>query len=1117
MTKSLAPQEDQVDFPRSWERFVKPTRSIGTARKVELRADEGARRYAEHGPWLRQTLSGIGPQYGTLSQGRHRPAALAFLDGDPEPLGAAVATVMICHKIGGDPVRLDYFHSKADTSRAMVHHLAATYGLPFAAEAAALFFTLDSGQHADPKTMPRPAQLADGSWHRTVPDDLLADLRHLIAAATDYDAIVAALARRRTDPAERLAVTLLVPDEIDWADEVCHEHRDHHAGQKATELLVLEAVTTAAQLDVLRLPRIPPYHLETPATAGLIRRVGAAAAPILIDAVTDTHPVAWRRRLHKALAMLPSDEAVAYFADRLDDKTVLGPALLAAQRFPLRTLRAIAARLPTAAAPQRERLTTLARSCPEVAAAVRHLDAESRLIVAPLFGLEARVPEADSAELPALLSTPPWTVKRPKRTAVVIAGLEPPAINRVVWAEGERDEWSGFDYEFGAYKSEAEWRDRARECEAGEMDSILGRTLLADAPIAIAAPLAGRWRMEGSHGFWAHEECKRILSRFGETVAEEVAKAAGTETPWRDLALPIANRTAARLMADAFVRLKSHRATAIAWLDRHAADAAVLLIPDALGPDAKPRKAAEAALRYLVAKHGPGPVREAAARYGAEAVEALHAITDPDPLALDAKPPKIGPWASPALLPQVLLHGGERALPLEAAEHLITILALATPEHPFAGIEVVAEACDRDSLSRFSLALFERWLQGGAPTADIWALTQLAHFADDDTVRTLAPLVAAWPGSNHHQRAVKGLQVLGAIGTETALRAIQGIAEKAKFDGIRWEAGEQIRSIAAKLGLTAEQLADRLVPDFGLGDQAALVLDYGGRTFTVAFDEQLKPYVVDEQGKRRKALPKPGVKDDAAVADDAYRRFAALKKDLRTVAADLVKRLEAAMIDGRNWSTAEFQKYYVDHELTGRLARRLVWLAESDGTRTGFRIAEDGTFGDVEDATFTLPASATIRVAHPALLAPSEVDAWAEILADYEILQPFGQLDRPVLGFTEDELATGRLARFEGVQVEVGRILGMTARGWYRAATGRGGVEPGVAYSLLGSGYVVVALDPGLYTGSVGELPHQTITAVYLSEVEEYGWHRPVMRPEDLDPVAVAEALSGLVRLTGKS
>ncbi|MFG3341479.1 DUF4132 domain-containing protein [Glycomyces sp. NPDC048151] len=1098
MTASLAPQEDQAHFPKAWARHVKPTRTAGKPRKLPIEDERGALLYAEFAVAARAVLD-------AMLHERLKPAGTAFLDGTVDPVGAAVATAVVAHKSSGRPHTTDFIAAKDTGSRVMFHRLIADHGLPFAAEAAAVFFTLDSGRDPGGQVHLRQMHLNGNGWDRSVPDGLLADLRHRIALAGDYPAVLEALARRRGNPAERLAVTLLVPDEADWADEVCEEHLRHRPSQQCTELLLTQAVTTPAQLAHLGPLRVPAYRLETAELANLVFRLGAAAAPVVIDSVQRTHPVAWRRRLHKALVGLPSDDVAAYLADRLHEPDVMSAAAEFAGNYPLRTLRAAAARIPGASDAKRQRLAMLLQIDPALEAAAPHLDAEARAVVAPLFGSDDRAPYADPVDLPPLLTSPPWTIKRAKRKRTVLEGLVPPPVNRVVWAEGEREEFAHAGYSFSSY-SEDTWRKDAARLELRKLDSEYGLRLLAHAPLAIAAPVADRWHARGPFGYWGHRELKRALSRHEATVAVEIARGAAFDVTSRDAALPIANLQAARDMAEALVRLKSVRATAIAWLDRHTADAAVLLVPDALGADRTLRKHAETALAFLVARHGADLVREAAKHYGDEAAAALEPLVDADPLdPVGVAIPKQAAWAAPPLLPQVLLRGGERALPPSAVEHLLTVLALATPEYPYAGVEVVAEACDRPSLSRFSLALFERWLQAGAHTGETWALTQLALFADDHTVRTLAPLVAKWPGENQHQRAVKGLKVLGAIGTETAMRAVQSIAEKAKFDAIRWEATVQIDAIAANLGLTAEQLADRLVPDFGLGDEAALVLDYGPRRFTVRFDEQLKPFVHDGDGKPRKTLPKPGKNDDAAVAGHAYERFTALKKDLRTVAADLVKRLEAAMVDGREWTLAEFREHYVEHALSGHLARRLVWLADHAGARTAFRIAEDGTFSDADDETFTPATGSMVRLAHPALLGSDAVRAWAELLADYEVLQPFEQMNRPVFALTADELATGRLTRFEGVAVATVRILGMTGRGWNRSGAYQGGVDTGVSYRLPGGGSLDVDLDPGIYVGSVDAYPDQALKAVYLSGVEA---------PADLDPVAVSEALAGLARLT---
>ncbi|MEV5408175.1 DUF4132 domain-containing protein [Thermopolyspora sp. NPDC052614] len=297
----------------------------------------------------------------------------------------------------------------------------------------------------------------------------------------------------------------------------------------------------------------------------------------------------------------------------------------------------------------------------------------------------------------------------------------------------------------------------------------------------------------------------------------------------------------------------------------------------------------------------------------------------PDPLEnLPAKKPVIGSWVDPVLLPQVALRDRAHALPVAAAGHLLTMLALSKPGQVHPGVDAVRELCDPGSLAEFSWAVFEAWRAYGTPAKDVWALRQLGLFGDDDTVRRLAPVIRAWPGQDGHARAVIGLDVLAAIGTDVALMHLYGLAQKAPYKGLRARAQQKVEQVARKLGLTPEQFADRLVPDFGLDAGGGMVLDYGPRRFVVGFDEQLKPYVADEDGKRRASLPKPGAKDDPEPAAEAYKRFAALKKDVRAAAADQIRRLESAMLEQRRWTVPEFETYLAGHPLLRHITRRLV-------------------------------------------------------------------------------------------------------------------------------------------------------------------------------------------------
>jgi hypothetical protein len=1105
MTELVAPQEDQLHLPDDWSPWLLPRRGkrTGEPPKLDPEGPKNVRVLTKvHDSDLRASLALAGNR-------AVADAALGHLNGEPDPVGAGVIAALL----HSSERRRSTSVLRPDLDAWFLEH-----GLAFAVCASITRLGITSG------TIHRPVKFGvanrllesasveglgflyndiEGSLH--LPRALLAG-----ASEAEYEAALAGAAALRTGPAERFAATLFFPEQESWAAEVCGEWDSVHY---AVNMLLWQTIERPEHLAAAGLEMIDYWQISSGMVSAIIDNLGAASLPILTATLRQQLGVDDREPVLDAIALLPSDEAMSYLLDHLAEPFVYAATRNAVARYPRRALRLLAARGGNSDLELRPRLAALAAAVPT--------DFHSGLASGDLVAIESLlapspIPVAAPETLPPLLTAPPWTVKRPKAKPVVQGGLASTDEPRIVWAEGEQERWSNPKHGYFIKLDDEGWRKyiaRKDPRSAGRTHAVL----LAYAPVEFTEEALAKW--DGSIPPYGGDDMQVILTRFGTAVADRLVTALRGNSALHSALPPILSPDAARLAADWFSRLKSARVSAIAWFDRHGVEGARLLVPDALGSNKKDRRAAEGALGYLAARHGRETVLAAAEPYGEAAVAGIRSLLDGDPLEpRGVKVPKVGSWFEPEVLPPVLLKGRDQALPAESVRHLATVLALATPEYPYAGLDVVAETCDRDSLARFGRALFQLWLSYGAPSTDGWVLTQLAHFADDDTVRLLAPKIREWPGQNQHKRAVTGLGVLGAIGTEAALRAIQGIADKVKFKALKQEARVQIEAIAAGLGLSAEQLADRLVPDFGLGEASALVLDYGPRAFKVAFDEQLKPYVTDETGKPRKSLPKPGAKDDPEIAAASYQRFTLLKKELRTTAADQVARLESAMVKARTWTVEEFRRFFVDHPLVKHLSRRLVWQAETDGTRSSFRIAEDGSFSDTADDAVALPEGATIRLAHPIHMEPKESDTWAEILADYEILQPFQQLGRPVMAFSEEELATGLLTRFEAAEVEVGRILGLTKRGWQRAHPEDGGVEPGVYYPLPGGGYVTIGLEPGIWVGMIAENPVQTLRGVCLRNTPDFWWHgSPVPdHPKDIDPLIASEILTALDGLIAK-
>ena len=1096
------PAEDEWSPPAGWRRDVLPIRGIDPVSTPTLDVAAAQALLAQRRERARTRIaSPATPQdlreAGTLALGQEKRLMRRAVPPTPTPLGeAVVAAAMLSNADWNDFEQVGV---------AVLTLWWTQHPVELVVQATAELATLQhDGNASQPGVQRRTAQRHFG--FEALPA-ILVRLRALLAAADDdsYARAVTALEASNPDPA---LAAVLAPTRQDWVAAALAQPSTATGGDHVRALLLASCRSVAEATTVIG--AVPSWALQRPAApvVSLAAHVGPAVAPLLLSLLDDAD-AEFARRLTGLLAAFRDDHAFEGLLARLDRKGVSEAVLKAKELQPFRAARLLAEHAAGSGA--------AARMCASLLRAHLSAHPETRAVAAALTpagraALERAVPQQDARPvatadtLPTILVEAPWERKRKTDKPAVVAGLSPSVRTSVVWEPGERDRWR---------MKPRPWMNRDQDWDKALSARNWGMvSTLAAAPREIGRRHLSK--VDTANTYCDADEVQGVLATHDVEAVPLVVALAKAKPACAAALLPVRSVEVAVAMADWLARAKSVRPTAVAWLARHPEAAATALVPAALGKPGKERRAAEQALR-VVAAHDRKAVETAAAEYGAQAAAGIAAMLAVDPVeVLPAKVPSQPAWLDVHTLPAVLLADRTARLPPDAVGRLVTCLALCQPGETYAGVDAVLPALDRSSVADMAWAVVEAWRMAGEPAKDGWVLTALGLVGDDETARRLAPLVAAWPKENGTAKAAAGLEALAGIGTDVALMHLHRISLRASSRPLRERAARLIEAVAEELALTSEQLADRLVPDMGLDADGRKVLDYGPRQFVVGFDESLKPYV-QEGDRRRPALPKPSAKDDAELAPAAYAMFSALKKDVRTVAADQLRRFEQAMATQRRWTASEQRRHFVEHPLLWHLSRRLVWAAfDTDGSvQVSFRVAEDRTLADHDDTELTLPDDATVGIAHPLHLR-SDLGTWTELFADYEILQPFPQLGREVLHLSDEERRSTSVTRFATTPVETKRLYGLAHRGWERSMAEDGGVQTTLEKLLPGGLKAVAELEPGIVVGLPDEWPEQKLVSVHVVKADSsHGGTSSLLPLSGLDDVTASEMLRDLTRVVG--
>ena len=381
----------------------------------------------------------------------------------------------------------------------------------------------------------------------------------------------------------------------------------------------------------------------------------------------------------------------------------------------------------------------------------------------------------------------------------------------------------------------------------------------------------------------------------------------------------------------------------------------------------------------------------------------------------------------------------------EACEEYLQAVALCYADMAMPGVNkqavLLAEHLNPNEFAIYATEMFDKWLESGAEAKKKWVLYFASIHGGDVIVPKLVHQINEWPKLSRGAIAAEAVNALALNGSQTALLTVDGISRKFKFKQVKSAAGEALEYAAKELGISKEELSDRIVPDLGFDEEAKRTFNYGERSFVVYLTPSLELEVFDDNGKKLKNIPSPGKKDDPEMAASSYEAFKLMKKQMKTVITNQKQRLELALSSERQWTVEKWQELFVKNPVMHQFAISLIWgVYNQEGLVETFRYMEDGTFNTKDEDEFEFPTEGNIGLVHPIELDEDTKEQWKEQLSDYEVTQAIEQLERTVYEITEEEKDTTVLARVAGKLMNAMSLSGkLQAMGWYRGSIMDGG------------------------------------------------------------------------------
>jgi hypothetical protein len=333
-----------------------------------------------------------------------------------------------------------------------------------------------------------------------------------------------------------------------------------------------------------------------------------------------------------------------------------------------------------------------------------------------------------------------------------------------------------------------------------------------------------------------------------------------------------------------------------------------------------------------------------------------------------------------------------------------------------------------------------------------------------------------------------------------------------KYTNIGDAATAAFDAAAKRMGMSRDELADRVIPTLGFEPDQPRLIEIGDRTIEVKLGLDLKlGYVDTDKQKPIKSLPK-------GVAADVKEELKNVAKLLKQVAKAQTERLELLMSRQHRWPADEWKELYTTHPVLKLLTEQLVWgtYPKPDAElKTTFRVTPEGALRDIDDKPAKLDGF--VGIVHPIELAEDAREAWKGFLTR---AQPFFQLGRRVFLLSDDQLDKTLYLDAQGRVVDGYAFRSRSEKlGWER-----GSVEDAGAVYTISKTYPAARLTATIRVDGYGAMVwgDVTIQELFFEKTGHEKWwsydaplgnEKSLVKFKDVPPLVWSESISDLEQI----